>query len=152
MNIPSVHLLPIIKSLHTSGSLLCWWGPSPTQDVWACSSPPLLLLHWSLAPSLNEAPSPRPRVHAVHGPRSPFSQSHGMISSTAYLGVAKANAIFNYEAPFNRSKISLTGALTSCLHSLCVLRCASDLWWCQWGPGHESSSAAWPEPARRHSS
>lgn len=89
MNLPSVHVLPIIKSLHTSGSLLCWWGPSPTQDVWACSSPPLLLLHWSLAPSLNEAPSPRPRGHAVHGPQSPFSQSRGMTSSTAYLGGLK---------------------------------------------------------------
>lgn len=87
-------------------------------------------------------------VHNLH-----FHRVVGwQVPQRTWGGKKSRNAIFNYEAPFNRSTISLTGASTSCVHSLCVLRCASDLWWCQWGPGHESSSAAWPESSRRHSS
>lgn len=79
----------ILPLLHTSGSLLCWWGPSPIQDVWACSFPPHHLLRCSLAPSLNGEPSPRRRGHAMHDPRSPFSQNHETISSTAFLNTIK---------------------------------------------------------------
>lgn len=75
----------ILPLLHTSGSLLCWWGQSPIQDVWACSFPPHHLLRCSLAPSLNGEPSPRRRGRAMHGPQSPFSQNHETTSSTAFL-------------------------------------------------------------------
>lgn len=88
--------LCIIKFLHTSGSLLCWWGPSPTQDAWACSSPPFLLLHYSLVPSPNGAPAPHQIGHAVHGPQSPFSQSHGTTGSTMYLEGSR-NGAFTLE-------------------------------------------------------
>lgn len=84
---PATYLasLMLLPSLHTSGSLLCWWGQSPIQDVWACSFPPHHLLRCSLAPSLNGEPSPRRRGRAMHGPQSPFSQNHETTSSTAFL-------------------------------------------------------------------
>lgn len=75
-----------LSFLPTSGSLLCWWGPSPTPGVLACSSPPHLPLRCSLAPSPSEAPSPHRTGRAAHGPQFPFSQSHETTGSTASLG------------------------------------------------------------------
>lgn len=96
---PYFRHITVSQSVHTSGSLLCWWEPSPTRDVWACSSPPVLRLRCSLAPSPNGALSPRLRGRAARGPQSPFSPSRGMTGSTASLrGEKSKNSIFNIVA------------------------------------------------------
>lgn len=95
----------ILPLLHTSGSLLCWWGQSPIQDVWACSFPPHHLLRCSLAPSLNGEPSPRRRGRAMHGPQSPFSQNHETTSSTAFLqGRRRKKCLFFLKHTKNKKK------------------------------------------------
>lgn len=129
---PSIHpsiTFHYIKSpsFHTSGSLLCWWVQSPTQDVWACSSPPLLLLRCSLAPSLNGAPSPRQRGRAAHGPQSPFSQSRGTTDSTMSLGENNAEMPYSVKKRTSTSSTSQTrnvnwfvNSPNPFLHSACL--------------------------------